>query len=64
MFYLLRKVEKQTNNLKLVKKNLNKYLTIIVIYKERYYQYNTIIANNTIKLIIAKNYKTIVFVYI
>ncbi len=35
LFSLLKRVEKQTNNLKFVKKNLNKYLTTIVARKER-----------------------------
>jgi len=36
LFRLLRKVEKQTNTLKLVKKNLNKCLITIIVRKERY----------------------------
>jgi len=35
LFHLLRKVKKQTNTLKLVKKNLNKCLTAIVVRKKR-----------------------------
>jgi len=36
LFCLLRKIKKQTNTLKLIKKNLNKYLIAIVARKERY----------------------------
>jgi len=34
LFCLLKIIEKQTNTLKFITKNLTKYLTIIVVYKE------------------------------
>jgi len=60
LFRLLRRVEKQTNILKLIEKNLNKYLIATIARKERRQQCNTIVVNNIIKLITTRDCKTII----
>jgi len=57
---LLKKVEKQIDTLKLIKKNLNKYLIATIVRKEYCQQYNIVVVNNIIKLIIARNCKAII----
>lgn len=62
LFRLLKRVEKQTNTLKFVKKKLNKYLIATIARKKRCQQYSIVVVNNVTKLVIIKDYKVIVFV--
>ncbi len=63
LFCLLKTIKRQTNTLKLVTKNLIKYLIATTTRKERCQQYSTIIVNNIIESIIARDCKTIIFIY-
>ena len=63
LFRLLRRVEKQTNTLKFIKKNLNKYLIATIARKEHCQQYNTIVVNNITKLVTIRDCKAIIFIY-
>jgi len=60
LFRLLRRVEKQTNTLKFIEKNLNECLIAIVARKERCQQRNIVVVNNITRLVTTRNYKAII----
>ena len=64
LFCLLRRIEKQTDTLKFVEKNLNKYLTATVARKERCQQCSTVVANNITESVTTRDCRTIVSIYI
>ncbi len=64
LFCLLKKVEKQTDTLKLVEKNLNKCLTATAARKERRQQRSTVAVNNVTESVTARDCRAIIFIHV